>query len=138
MSTQRHPIIAVMTVLILTIALLPQVSPYLAAAPDDAAARRTRHPDWHVRSTPDNVTWGEFPSTKAPVLVIQSGQTVRIDTLSHAGATQGATLGAAPGNEANHPVAYLAQFGVKPNEVLKDVVDFWHSGQIGRAACRET
>jgi acetamidase/formamidase len=74
------------------------------------------------------VTWGEFPSDKPPVAVVQSGQTVRIDTLSHAGATQGATLGAAPGNESNHPVAYLAQFGVRANEVLKDVIDFWHSG----------
>jgi acetamidase/formamidase len=87
-----------------------------------------RHPDFVVRSTPDNVTWGEFPSSKPPVLVVQSGQTVRINTLSHAGATQGAALGEAPGNEMNHPVSYLAQFGVKPDQVLQDVVDFWKSG----------
>ncbi len=86
------------------------------------------HPDHVVRSTPANVVWGEFPSSRPPVVVIQSGDTVLIDTLSHAGATQGATLGAAPGNEANHPVTYLAQFGVKPEQVLPDVVDFWLSG----------
>jgi acetamidase/formamidase len=87
-----------------------------------------KHPDFHVRSTPENVTWGEFPAGKTPVLVISSGQTVRIDTLSHAGATQGATAGDVPSNQANHPVNYLAQFGVKPEQVLPDVVDFWKSG----------
>jgi acetamidase/formamidase len=87
-----------------------------------------RHPDHIVRSTPGNVVWGEFPSEKPPVLVINSGETVRIETLSHAGATQGAALGAAPGNEANHPVAYLAQFGVPPDSILQDAIDFWMSG----------
>ena len=86
------------------------------------------HPDFHVRSTPENVTWGEFPADKTPVLIVKSGQTVRIDTLSHAGATQGATLGDVPGNEANHPVNYLAQFGVKPEQVLPEVIAFWKSG----------
>src|SRR5688572_9973733 len=86
------------------------------------------HPDYVVRSTPENVVWGEFPSTKAPVAFVKSGDTVRIETLSHAGATQGAQTGNAPGNEANHPVTYLAQFGVKPNQVLQDIVDFWMSG----------
>jgi acetamidase/formamidase len=102
------------------------------AAADQATDRKDnydiRHPDFVVRSTPENVVWGEFPSSRSPVVVIQSDDTVRIETLSHAGATQGATLGAAPGNEANHPVPYLAQFGVKPNQVLPDVIDFWLSG----------
>lgn len=101
----------------------------LRAAPQLGPDRHDiQHPDHVVRSTPANVTWGDFPIDRPPVLVIQSGETVRIETLSHAGATQGATLGAAPGNEANHPVAYLAQFGVPPNLVLPDVIDFWLSG----------
>jgi acetamidase/formamidase len=87
-----------------------------------------RHPDYTLRSIPANVVWGEFPSDRAPVLVVQSGETVKIETLSHAGATQGATQAGAPGSEGNHPVAYLAQFGVPPHQVLKDVVDFWLSG----------
>ena len=37
-----------------------------------------------VPSTPANVTWGDFPADKPPVLRVQSGQTVRIDTLSQA------------------------------------------------------
>ena len=41
---------------------------------------------------------------------------MRIDTLSHAGATQD-----------EHPVEYLAKYGVKKDEVLKDVLDFWEA-----------
>ena len=93
-----------------------------------ADTRAVDRPDYVVRSTPANVVWGEFPSDRPPVLVVQSGETVRIQTLSHAGATQGATLGDVPGNEANHPVRYLAQFGVKPQQVLQDAIDFWKSG----------
>jgi acetamidase/formamidase len=98
------------------------------AADDVQSQAKTRRPDHVVRSTPENVTWGDFPSDRPPVAVVRPGEIVRIDTLSHAGATQGAAQGAAPGNEENHPVRYLAQFGVKPREVLKDVVDFWLSG----------
>jgi acetamidase/formamidase len=103
-------------------------APVYAADQNSQDQRAIKRPDHVVRSTPENVTWGEFPSDKAPIAVVQSGDTVRIDTLSHAGATQGAMLGAAPGNEANHPVTYLAQFGVRSYEVLKDVINFWLSG----------
>jgi acetamidase/formamidase len=41
---------------------------------------------------------------------------VRIDTLSQRGATQD-----------ENPVTYLGSLGVKPNEILKDVLDFWAS-----------
>ena len=84
--------------------------------------------DYFVPSTPENVVWGEFPSSKAPVAVVRSGDIVKINTLSHAGATQGAAQGDVPGNEDNHPVTYLAQFGVSSKQVLRDVVDFWKSG----------
>ena len=69
-----------------------------------------------VRSTPENVVWGWFPIDRAPVLTVRSGDTVRIDTLSHAGATQAAD-----------PERYLGQFGVAPEEVLQDVLDFWRT-----------
>src|SRR6185436_20410746 len=59
--------------------------------------------DHHVKSRPENLAWGAFPKDKAPVLRVTSGQTVRIDTLSHAGATQD-----------EDPVTYLGKFGVKP------------------------
>jgi hypothetical protein len=71
---------------------------------------RVDHVDHHVPSRPENLAWGAFPKDKPPILHVKSGQTVRIDTLSHAGATQD-----------EHPVEYLAKYGVKPDEVLKDV-----------------
>ena len=47
---------------------------------------------------------------------MESGQTVRIDALSHAGATQ-----------TEEPVAYMASLGVPAGEVLQDQIDFWAS-----------
>ena len=73
-------------------------------------------PDHHVPSTPENVVWGWFPIDREPVLTVRSGDTVRVDTLSHAGATQ-----------AEDPERYLGQFGVAPEDVLQDVLDFWES-----------
>ncbi len=72
--------------------------------------------DHFVGSRPETVSWGWYPLDKAPVLTIQSGQTVRIDTLTHAGSTQ---------NE--EPVAYLSAMGVGQEEIHQDVLDFWAS-----------
>ena len=73
-------------------------------------------PDHHLPSIPENVVWGWFPIDREPVLTVRSGDTVRIDTLSHAGSTQ-----------AEDPERYLGQFGVAPEDVLQDVLDFWES-----------
>ncbi len=81
-----------------------------------AAFAQDPAPDHHLASRPQNIAWGAFPKDKAPVLRITSGQVVRIDTLSHQGATQD-----------EHPAEYLARFGVKPDEILKDVLDFWEA-----------
>ena len=98
----------------------PFVVLFLAAAVVSAAAGPVRAqesaPDHVVPSTPENVVWGWYPIDRAPVLTIQSGDTVRIDTLSHAGTTQ-----------AEEPVEYLGGFGASPDEVLQDVVDFWRT-----------
>ena len=85
----------------------------VAAVPLGAQEAAPRHV---VRSTPENVVWGWFPIDRAPVLTVRSGETVRIDTLSHAGATQAAD-----------PERYLGQFGVAPEDVLQDVLDFWET-----------
>ena len=79
-----------------------------------ASRASARHYDWYVPSRPDTVTWGWILVDKPPVVTIKSGDTVRIDTLSHHGATQN-----------DHPVTFLGQFGVAPGEVLQDVIDFW-------------
>jgi len=72
--------------------------------------------DHVVPSRPENITWGDYPSDREPVLRIQSGQVVRIETLSHAGSTQD-----------QHPVEFLAGFGIPAEEVLQDQIDFWAS-----------
>ena len=82
-------------------------------APGSAAAQDGEH---FVPSRPETVSWGWFPLDKPPVLTIDSGETVRIDTLSHAGATQN-----------DHPDLSLIVLGVTPDEILPDVLDFWAS-----------
>ena len=72
--------------------------------------------DRYVPSRPETVAWGGFPIDRPPVLTITSGQTVRIDTISQSGA-----------NQDENPVTYLGKLGVKPDEILKDVLDFWAS-----------
>jgi acetamidase/formamidase len=78
------------------------------------ASAQDMHTDLHVPSRPQNLTWGAFPIDKAPVATVKSGQTVRIDTLSHAGSTQD-----------EPPVEFLGGYGVKRDEILQDVLDFW-------------
>ena len=70
----------------------------------------------HLPSRPETVTWGWFPVDRPPVLTIRSGDTVRIDTLTHAGATQD-----------DDPDTYLGSLGVESDEILPDVRDFWAS-----------
>jgi acetamidase/formamidase len=86
-----------------------------AAAPGNAQTETIRV-DHHVRSTPENLSWGWFPIDKKPVLTVRPGETVRIDTLTHAGATQD-----------EPPVEYLRGLGIPREEILQDVLDFWAS-----------
>lgn len=83
------------------------------AAPSTAKA--PRRPDYFLGAGPENVVWGGFPIDQPPVLTIDSGATVRINTISQSGATTAAA----------NPVTYFGQFGVQPQEVLQDVIDFW-------------
>ena len=78
------------------------------------AFAQTPKADVVIPSRPETIAWGAFPKDKPPVARIKSGTIVRIDTLSHAGATQD-----------EHPTAYLGKYGVKPDEILQDVLDFW-------------
>jgi acetamidase/formamidase len=72
--------------------------------------------DHFVPSRPETVSWGWYPIDKEPVLRIQSGETVRINTLTHAGATQGA-----------EPVEYLTGLDIPREQIHQDVLDFWAS-----------
>src|SRR5438552_17036067 len=87
----------------------------LAAFASSAAAQPTppnNTPDATLRSTPDTVVWGYFAADIAPVLRIKSGQTVKIDTVSHSGV-----------NTPEDPVSYFGRAGIPPDQVLKDAVD---------------
>src|SRR3954463_10714991 len=64
--------------------------------------------DHHVPSRPENLVWGWFPLDGKPVVTVKSGETVRIDTISHQGATQD-----------EDPVSFLGKLGVKPEEILR-------------------
>jgi acetamidase/formamidase len=97
---------------VLTMALLIQSGGSIAAAGQKSAAPLPKH----VPSRPETVVWGEFPIDRPPVITVRPGDVVRIDTLSHQGSTQD-----------EDPVAYLASLGVKRDEVLADVIDFWKS-----------
>lgn len=72
--------------------------------------------DHVVPSTPENLSWGWFPIDKEPVARVNPGETVRIHTLTHVGATQD-----------EEPGAFLTGLGIPPEEVLDDVVAFWSS-----------
>ena len=66
-------------------------------------------PDAALRCTPDTVVWGYIRADRSPVLRIDSGQTVRINTVSHQGL-----------NTRDDPVAYFAAAGIEPVDVLED------------------
>ena len=83
---------------------------------DAATSSATIEADHFVPSRPETVSWGWYPIDKEPVLRIQSGETVRINTLTHAGATQGA-----------EPVEYLTGLDIPREEIHQDVLDFWAS-----------
>jgi acetamidase/formamidase len=66
--------------------------------------------DAHLRSTPGNVSWGLIPANAPAALRIESGQTVRIDTVSQQGLTAGID-----------PVTFFGGGGIAAGDVLEDV-----------------
>jgi acetamidase/formamidase len=86
----------------------------LAASAQPAPPNNT--PDATLRSTPDTVIWGYFAADIAPALRIKSGQTVKIDTVSHSGLLF-----------ADDPVTWFGKAGIAPDQVLKDAVDIYKS-----------
>ena len=84
--------------------------------PESGVLRESIEADHFVPSRPETVSWGWYPIDKEPVLRIRSGETVRINTLTHAGATQRA-----------EPVEYLTGLGIPREEIHQDVLDFWAS-----------
>lgn len=97
----------------------------------DALAKRARKAGlvrqigdnaFHVKSGPETVHWGYLWSAAEPVLRVEPGATVTIDTVSHEGllADQG------------DPVGFFKRFGIPKADVLADAVAIYakvqHSG----------
>ena len=70
--------------------------------------------DAHVPSNPDTVVWGYLPAGRLPVLTVRSGQTVKIDTVSHQGLING-----------TDPVQFFGASGVAAGEVLPDAIEIY-------------
>lgn len=66
----------------------------------------------YLPSTPETISWGELPTAGTrPVLTVDSGVTVTIDTVSQEGILE---------DQGRDPDTFFAQFGVAPTEVLED------------------
>jgi acetamidase/formamidase len=77
----------------------------------------------HLRSTPETVSWGWIAADRAPVLRVKSGQTVRIDTVTHQGL-----------NTDRDPVAFFGAAGIAAGKVLPDASDIYRQVKRGEGA----
>src|SRR5262245_16177023 len=71
-------------------------------------------PDHMLKSAPETVVWGYLAADIPPVLTIRSGQTVRIDTLSHQGVVNMAD-----------PASFFARAQIPRDQVLQDAIDIY-------------
>jgi acetamidase/formamidase len=99
----------------MAVAVLTVSIPSVTAAEGGAVPRNSV--DYHLRSTPETMNLGGFFIDAPSVLNIQSGDTVRVDVVSQSGATR----------PDSSPVEYFGAFGVQPDEVLQDAMDFWET-----------
>ncbi|MFI5958638.1 acetamidase/formamidase family protein [Cryptosporangium sp. NPDC051539] len=68
--------------------------------------------DHYLETTPETALWGFLPNrASSPVLSVEDGAVVTLDTLSHEGILE---------DQGRDPLAYLAGYGVKADEVLED------------------
>jgi len=71
-------------------------------------------PDYTLRSRPETIVWGYLAADVPPALTIRSGQTVRIDTVSHQGVIN-----------MTDPVSFFARAGIPREQVLQDAIDIY-------------
>src|SRR5499427_9134206 len=71
-------------------------------------------PDATLRSTPQTVVWGYIAADLPPALTIKSGQTVKIDTVSHQGLLT-----------KDDPVTFFGKAGISQDQVLQDAIDIY-------------
>src|SRR6201984_57773 len=65
-------------------------------------------PEATLRSTPQTVIWGYISADLTPALTIKSGQTVKIDTVSHQGLLT-----------KDDPVTFFGAAGIPPEQALQ-------------------
>jgi acetamidase/formamidase len=82
--------------------------------------------DAYLPATPETTLWGRLPcASDAPVLSIESGTTVTVDTVSHEGVLD---------DQGRDPLAFFASHGVPAEGVLRDAVAIAASDASGRDA----
>jgi acetamidase/formamidase len=86
----------------------------LVALGTSAAAQTPGTPDATLRSTPETVIWGYITADVPPALTIKSGQTVRIDTVSHQGLLA-----------REDPAEFFGKAGIPRDQVLQDAIDIY-------------
>ena len=86
------------------------------------AAAMHKH-DVSLRSTPETVSWGWIAADRAPVFRMKSGQTVRIDTVTHQGMNTG-----------KDPVTFFGTAGIAPRDVLSDASEIFGKVKRGEGA----
>src|SRR5262245_40991745 len=116
-STERSAMIRSSFVLAILLALTS------AAAAQSPPPPADNKPDATLRSTPETVVWGYFAADIPAALRIKSGQTVRIDTVSHGGVNTGVD-----------PVTFFGRYGVAAADVLKDAIDIYEKVNRPRGA----
>lgn len=76
--------------------------------------------DHYLPSDPATVRWGWLANRASePVLAVDAGDTVTIDTVSHEGILE---------DQGRDPVAFFSSYGVKPEDVLTDAVEIAEAG----------
>jgi acetamidase/formamidase len=96
-------------------------APGLAAAAEPGAttaASRRAKPTFHLPSRPETVAWGYMDAALPPVLHVQPGDVVTIDTLSHQGMINGAD-----------PATFFGSYGIPRSGVLQDAIDVYAAKQ---------
>src|SRR5215813_10224752 len=78
-------------------------------------------PDATLASRPETVIWGYITADLPPALTIKSGQTVKIDTVSHQGLLT-----------KDDPVTFFAAAGIPREQVLQDAVDIYRTVPRGK------
>ncbi|MBA8813718.1 acetamidase/formamidase family protein [Frigoribacterium faeni] len=82
--------------------------------------------DVYLPATPGTTLWGRLPcASDAPVLSVEPGSTVTIDTVSHEGVLD---------DQGRDPLAFFASHGVPADQVLLDAVAIAASDLSGRDA----